>query len=128
MDVHFSEFGAAMQRRNRLVRIQDAVRIERAPHGLECFEFEHAPVFFGRSAAVGDILTALHFNALIPVFGAFLGYLFLSMFLVAVRGRGRLRGRVERAAIWSRARVADLVGFDNRKAGHQMCVTTSGMS
>jgi hypothetical protein len=36
----------------------------------------------------GDILTALHFNALLP-FYAFLGaYILISTFLLAVRGRG----------------------------------------
>lgn len=36
----------------------------------------------------GDILTALHFNALLPVYALIFGYLFLGMILVAVRGRG----------------------------------------
>lgn len=36
----------------------------------------------------GDVLTALDHNALLPVFAAFLGYLYLSMLFVAVRGRG----------------------------------------
>ena len=36
----------------------------------------------------GDILTALRFNALLPVFGFVFAYLFLSMFLTAFRGRG----------------------------------------
>ena len=36
----------------------------------------------------GDVLTALHFNALLPVFGFVFAYLTLSMFLTAVRGRG----------------------------------------
>ena len=36
--------------------------------------------------------------------------------------------RVERPAIGRGARVPHLVFFDHRKAGHQMCVTTSGMS
>jgi hypothetical protein len=31
--------------------------------GLDVFEFEHAPVFFGRSRAVGDVLNALRRNA-----------------------------------------------------------------
>src|SRR5215213_4807648 len=42
----------------------------------------------------GDLVTALDYNALIPVFGAFLGYLFLSMFLFAVRGRGLTIGKM----------------------------------
>ena len=36
----------------------------------------------------GDVLTALRFNALLPVFGFIFAYLFLSMLLTAVRGRG----------------------------------------
>ena len=36
----------------------------------------------------GDILAALHFNALLPVYAFIFGYIFLSMFLVAARGRG----------------------------------------
>lgn len=36
----------------------------------------------------GDILTALHFNALLPIYALIFGYLFLGMILVAVRGRG----------------------------------------
>lgn len=36
----------------------------------------------------GDLLTALHFNALLPIYGLIFGYLFLAMFLVVVRGRG----------------------------------------
>src|SRR6187549_1876594 len=33
----------------------------------------------------GDMLTALDFNALIPLVTIFLGYIFVSMFLIAVR-------------------------------------------
>lgn len=36
----------------------------------------------------GDVLTALHYNALLPVFGFVIAYLLLSMLLTAVRGRG----------------------------------------
>ena len=36
----------------------------------------------------GDILSALRFNALLPIFGFVFAYLALSMFLTAVRGRG----------------------------------------
>lgn len=36
----------------------------------------------------GDIFTALGYNALLPAYAIFLGYLFLAMALVAVRGRG----------------------------------------
>jgi len=49
----------------------------------------------------GDVFTALDYNALIPVFGAFLGYLFLSMFLVAARGRGLTMGRMNAPVLWS---------------------------
>ena len=36
----------------------------------------------------GDIATALHFNALIPLYSLIFGYLFISLMLLAVRGRG----------------------------------------
>lgn len=36
----------------------------------------------------GDFLTALDYNALIPGFAVVLGFLFLSMVSIAVRGRG----------------------------------------
>ena len=36
----------------------------------------------------GDILTALDFNALIPLVAIFFGYWFLSLVLTAIRGRG----------------------------------------
>jgi len=36
----------------------------------------------------GDVLTALHFNALLPVFALVFGFLFVSLVLIAVRGRG----------------------------------------
>lgn len=49
----------------------------------------------------GDLLTALDYNALIPVIAAFLGYLFLSVFLVAIRGRGLSIGRSSGAVLWS---------------------------
>ncbi|MGI8812387.1 MAG: DUF2752 domain-containing protein [Pyrinomonadaceae bacterium] len=48
----------------------------------------------------GDILTALDYNALIPMFAGFLGYLFLSMFLVAVRGRGLTMGKMNGPLLW----------------------------
>ena len=35
----------------------------------------------------GEVLTALHFNALIPVWTVIFGYLFLSLVLFAVRGK-----------------------------------------
>jgi hypothetical protein len=36
----------------------------------------------------GELLTALHFNALLPFFFLFFSYFGLSLFLTAVRGRG----------------------------------------
>ena len=36
----------------------------------------------------GDILTALDFNAMLPVYAVFFVYIFLGMILIAVRGRG----------------------------------------
>lgn len=36
----------------------------------------------------GDVLTALHFNALIPVWAVVFGYVFVSLGLLAVRRRG----------------------------------------
>lgn len=36
----------------------------------------------------GDIVTALHFNALIPIWAVIFGFLFVSLILTATRGRG----------------------------------------
>ena len=36
----------------------------------------------------GDVLTALHFNALLPIFAFVFGFMFVSMVLIIVRGRG----------------------------------------
>ncbi len=36
----------------------------------------------------GDVLSALHFNAMLPIYAFVLVYLFASMVLVAARGRG----------------------------------------
>jgi len=36
----------------------------------------------------GDVLTALHFNALLPLFAFLFGFMFVSLVLIAVRGRG----------------------------------------
>lgn len=36
----------------------------------------------------GDIVTALDFNALLPIWSIVFGYLFVSLLLTAVRGRG----------------------------------------
>ena len=39
----------------------------------------------------GDIITALDFNALLPIFVLIFGFLFLSLVSVAVRGRGFMK-------------------------------------
>jgi hypothetical protein len=49
----------------------------------------------------GDVLTALDYNALIPLYAAFFVYLLVSMFLIAVRGRGFSFGKLPQKAIWS---------------------------
>lgn len=36
----------------------------------------------------GDVLSALHFNALLPIYAFIFGYMIISMILIAVRGRG----------------------------------------
>ena len=36
----------------------------------------------------GDVLTALHYNALLPIFALFFGFVFVWLFLIVVRGRG----------------------------------------
>ena len=36
----------------------------------------------------GDVLTALHFNALLPVFAFLIGFMFVSLVLTVARGRG----------------------------------------
>ena len=36
----------------------------------------------------GDVLTALHYNALIPIFAFVIGFMFVSLVLITVRGRG----------------------------------------
>ena|SRR5215210_2003730 len=48
----------------------------------------------------GDILTALDFNAMLPVYAVFFGYLFLAMFLIAVRGRGISFNFLRPSVIW----------------------------
>lgn len=48
----------------------------------------------------GDILTALGFNAMLPVYAIFFGYLFLAMILIAVRGRGISFNFLHPATIW----------------------------
>ncbi len=36
----------------------------------------------------GDVLGALHYNALLPIYAFVFGYLFISLILIVVRGRG----------------------------------------
>ncbi len=36
----------------------------------------------------GDVLSALHFNALLPIYTFLFGFVFVSMFLIVIRGRG----------------------------------------
>ena len=36
----------------------------------------------------GDVLTALHYNALLPIFALFLAFIFVSLVLIVGRGRG----------------------------------------
>lgn len=49
----------------------------------------------------GDILTALDYNAMLPIFSLVLGYFFLSMFLVAVRGRGLSTNYLKPRFVWA---------------------------
>ena len=48
----------------------------------------------------GDVLTALDFNALIPVVTIFLAYIFVAMLSVAARGRGLLFGNWNLVLLW----------------------------
>ena len=48
----------------------------------------------------GDVLTALDFNALLPLVAILLGYIFVSMFSVAARGRGLLFGKWNLVLLW----------------------------
>lgn len=49
----------------------------------------------------GDILTALDYNALLPLYAVFFMYILVSLGLVAVRGRGLSFGKLPQKAIWS---------------------------
>jgi Protein of unknown function (DUF2752) len=49
----------------------------------------------------GDILSALHFNALLPFVLFIGGYFLISLFLVAVRGRGLSLKGLPPFAMWS---------------------------
>lgn len=48
----------------------------------------------------GDVITALDYNAMIPLFAVFMGVLFLSMVLVVVRGRGFSKTAYLPKALW----------------------------
>lgn len=48
----------------------------------------------------GDVWTALDFNALIPLVILFFGYIFASLVLIAVRGRGVAVNRWSMTLIW----------------------------
>lgn len=49
----------------------------------------------------GDVLTALDYNALLPLFALVFGYFFLSMLLVAVRGRGLSINYLKPQFVWT---------------------------
>ncbi len=49
----------------------------------------------------GDVLTALHFNALLPIYLFFFLYLFAALILICARGRGLKFPAFSPAAIWS---------------------------
>jgi Protein of unknown function (DUF2752) len=48
----------------------------------------------------GDIFGALDYNAILPAFAFFFGYLFLSLFLTAARGRGLKFGIFKQKVVW----------------------------
>ncbi len=48
----------------------------------------------------GEVVTALDFNALIPVVIVFLGYIFFSMASVAIRGRGFTTSKWNLGFLW----------------------------
>jgi len=48
----------------------------------------------------GDVVTALDFNALIPIVALFFGYIFISLVFFAVRGRGLPFGKWNLALLW----------------------------
>lgn len=48
----------------------------------------------------GDVLTALDFNAMLPLVGLFLGFIFASLVSVAVRGRGLVLGNWNLVMLW----------------------------
>ena len=48
----------------------------------------------------GDLLAALDFNALLPLYALLFGYFFVSLVLLAVRGRGLSISLLRPAALW----------------------------
>lgn len=54
----------------------------------------------------GDVLTALHFNALLPVYLCFFSYLLAALILICLRGRGLKFPAFSPVAIWSFLTVA----------------------
>jgi hypothetical protein len=58
----------------------------------------------------GDVLGALHFNALLPVYLFIFAYLFVSMFLIAVKGRGLSFNIFRPSWIWSFFIIAMVFG------------------
>ena len=48
----------------------------------------------------GDILTAIHFNALIPIWTVIFGFTFISLVLFAVRGRGLPLNKISPHWLW----------------------------
>jgi len=48
----------------------------------------------------GDVLTALDFNAMIPVAILVFGYIFLTLMSFTIRGRGLLRGNFNLGLLW----------------------------
>ena len=48
----------------------------------------------------GDVLTAIGFNAMIPIWAFVLAYLFAAMFVIAVRGRSPKLGIFKPRYIW----------------------------
>ena len=59
----------------------------------------------------GDILTALDFNALIPLVSIFFGYIFFSMVSVAIRGRGFKFGNWNLTLLWGTLALLILFGI-----------------
>lgn len=59
----------------------------------------------------GDILTALHFNALLPIWTALIVYLVLAMALIAIRGRGLSMKPFHPAVLWSFLAVTLVFGI-----------------